>query len=417
MTRKTTRWRRALIVAAMLTLPLAAAVPAAAQAPAPTPAAASGPVRIGLILDMSGPYSMNTGIGSATAAKMAVADFGGRVLGRPVEVLVADSKNSSDRAAATARDWFGNQNVSAIMDVTGSSEALIVQAIANTRDRIVFEESADAERLSNEACTATSVHYGVDTHVIANTVGARLVEEGDKTWYFITVDYSFGFDLEHDTAAVIEAHGGQVLGNALYPLGTADFDSYLARAQQSGAKVIGLANGGADLDNTIREAANLHMISGPQVFAGLTTRITGVHALGLQLTQGMLLSEAFYWDSDDQARAWSKRFFAQVKAMPNSLQAAVYSATTHYLQAVARAGTLDTDTVMHMMEALPVNDFYGRGGRIRPDGVLVHDMRLFQVKTPAESHYPWDYYKLLATVPGNEAYLPLSQSRCPLVTQ
>lgn len=408
--------RLAFFVGAALLLGTAA-VPAAGQAPAaaPAPAGNNKPVRIGLLLDMSGPYSMNTGNGSATAARMAAADFGGRVLGRPIEVLIADTKNSSDHAAAVARDWFGNQDVAAIMDVTGSSEALIVQAIANTRNKIVIEASADAERLSNEACTPTAVHYGVDTHAIANTVGAKLVEEGDKTWYFLTVDYSFGFDLEHDTAAVVETHGGQVLGNALYPLGTADFESYLARAKQSEGKVIGLANGGADLDRTIREASRLHMISGPQVFAGLTMRITGVHALGLPLTQGMLLSEAFYWDSDDQTRAWSKRFFAETKAMPNSLQAAAYSATTHYLQAVARAGTLDTDTVMHMMQAMPVNDLYARGGHIRADGVLVHDMRLFQVKTPGESHHPWDYYKLLSTVPGNEAFLPLSKSRCPLI--
>jgi branched-chain amino acid transport system substrate-binding protein len=392
-----------------------AGVPAAAQAPAAD--AAPGPVKIGLILDMTGPYSMNTGIGSATAARMAVADFGGHVLGRPIDVLIGDSENSTDRAAAIARDWYDHQNVVAIMDVTGSSQALIVQAIANTRNKIVMQESADAARLSNEACTPTSVHYGIDTHVIANTVGAKVVEGGDKSWFFITVDNSFGFDLEHDTGAVVEGHGGQVLGNALYPLGTTDFEAYLARAQQSGAKVIGLVNAGADLDATLRRAAALGMVPGPQVFAGLALRITGVHALGLKLTQRMLLSEGIYWDLDDQVRAWAKRFYAQVKAMPNTPQAAVYSATTHYLQSVGRAGTLDTDTVMHMMEALPVNDFYAHNGHIRPDGVLVHDMHLFQVKTPAESRYPWDYFKLLATVPGNEAFVPLSQSRCPLVNQ
>ncbi|HTV90794.1 MAG TPA: ABC transporter substrate-binding protein [Stellaceae bacterium] len=395
---------------------LTAATAAAASAQAAAGAAAA-PVKLGLILDMTGPYSRNTGVGSATAARMAIADFGGHVLGRPIDVLIGDSKNSSDHAAALARDWLGPQGVTAIMDVTGSSEALIVQAIANTRDRIVMLESADAARLSNEACTATSVHYGIDTHAIANTVGAKLVEEGDKTWFFITVDYSFGFDLERDTAAIVEAHGGQVLGNALYPLGASDFESYLARAEQSGAKVIGLANGGGDLDNTIKDAARLGMVPGRQVLAGLALRIPGVHALGLATTQGMVLSVPFYWDLNDQTRAWSKRFFAKLGVMPDSLQAAVYSATMHYLEAVAHAGTLDAATVMRTMREMPIHDFYASDGYIRADGVMVHPMYLFQVKTPAQSRYPWDYFKLLATVPGDQAFLPLSQSKCPLVTQ
>jgi branched-chain amino acid transport system substrate-binding protein len=421
MTKKIRR-RSALFGAiAALLLTVATASPRAQPAPAPAgnAAAQQAPhrtVKIGLILDMSGPYSANTGIGSATAARMAVADFGGHVLGMPVDVLVADQHNSSARAASIARDWFDHQHVDAIMDVTGSSEALMVQAIANTRHKIVILNSAAAARLSNEACTATSIHYGIDTQAIANTVGAALVARGDKTWFFITVDYSFGYDLEHNTEAVVEAAGGQVLGGALYPLGATDFVSYLARAQQSGAKVIGLANGGADLDNTIKQAAKLGMIPGPQVFAGLAMRINGVHALGLATTQGMVLSDSFYWGLNEAARAWSKRFFARVKQMPNGAQAAVYSATTHYLQAVARAGTLDTATVTRMMRALPINDFYTHNGHIRDDGVMIHDMYLFRVKTPAESHYPWDYLKLIATVPGDRAFAPLSQSKCPLVT-
>jgi branched-chain amino acid transport system substrate-binding protein len=400
------------VIVAML-MSAAAAAPARAQAPQ----GAAGAVKLGLILDMTGPYSGNTGTGSATAARMAVADFGGRVLGRPIEMLTADTRNSSGHAASVARDWFDRQHVDAILDVTGSSEALIVQRIADTRDKIVMLESADAVRLSNEACTATSVHYGIDTHAIAGTVGAKLVDEGKKTWFFITVDYSFGFDLEHDMAAVVEAHGGQVLGNALFPLGAGDFESYLARARQSGAQVIGLASGGGDLDNTIRAAVRLGMIPGPQMMAGLALRLTGVHALGLATTQGMVLSEPFYWDSNDATRAWSQRFFAEAGAMPNTLQAAVYSATTHYLQAVTLAGTLDASSVMYMMRTLPIDDFYAHNGHIRGDGVMVHDIHLFQVKTPAESHYPWDYFKQLATVPGAQAFAPLSQSRCPLVRQ
>lgn len=376
--------------------------------------AAPAAVKLGLILDMSGPYSTTTGVGSATAARMAVEDFGGRVLGAPIEVLVADHHNSTDRAAAIARDWFGDQHVDAIMDVSGSSEALIVQAIANTRNKIVILNGPGAARLSNEACTATSVHYTFDTNAIARTVGDALLARGDKTWFFVTVDYSFGYDLEHDTEAVVEGHGGEVLGGALHPLGTEDFVSYLSRAQQSGAKVIGLANAGADLDNTIKTASGLGMVPGPQVFAGLAMRVSAVDTLGLGTTQGMMLSENFYWDANEQTRAWSRRFFNHVQAMPNSIQAGVYSATMHYLQAVARAGTVDTEVVMKAMRDMPIDDLFAHGGHIRRDGVMVHDMDLFQVKTPAESQYPWDYLKLVATVPGSEAFLPLKDSKCPL---
>jgi len=270
-------------------------------------------------------------------------------------------------------------------------------------------------RLTNEACTPNSVHYVYDTRSVAQTVGTALVTRGDKTWFFITVDYSFGYDLENNTAAVITQSGGQVLGHARYPLDSHDFGSYLARARESGAKVIGLANGGSDLADTIKQAARLGMIPGPQLFAGLVLRINGVHALGLETTQGMILSESFYWDLNDATRAWSKRFFERTQKMPNSLQAGVYSSTMHYLRAVASAGTDDTDPVMKAMRDTPINDFFANYGRIRADGVMVHDMRLFQVKTPSESHYPWDYLKLVARVPGDQAFVPLAQSKCPLV--
>ncbi len=386
-----------------------------AQQTGSTARISDGVVKIGLLLDMSGPYSDTTGVGSATATKMAIEDFGGRVLGAPIEVVVADHANRADRAAAITRDWFENQHVDAIMDVTGSSEALIVQAIAGTRHKIISLSSAVAERLSNEACTATSIHYAFDTHAIATAVGAVLVARGYDSWFFITVDYSFGYDLERDTIAVVQQHGGTVLGRARHPLDAHDFSSYLARARESRAKVIGLANGGTDQADAIRQAARMGMLQGPQLLAGLGLRINGVHSLGLETTQGMVLSESFYWDIDDATRAWSKRFFERVKKMPSSPQAGVYSSTMHYLQAVARAGTDETDAVMKMMRETPINDFFAHDGHIRADGVMVRDLRLFQVKTPAESHYPWDYYKLVATVPGNEAFAPLSQSKCPLV--
>jgi branched-chain amino acid transport system substrate-binding protein len=346
---------------------------------------------------------------------MAVEDFGGRVLGAPIEIVVGDHENRADRAAAITRDWFGNQHVDAIMDVTGSSEALIVQAIAGTRHKIISLSSAVAERLSNEACTATSIHYAFNTEAVAGAVGTALVARGYDSWFFITVDYSFGYDLERNTTAVVEQHGGTVLGHARHPLEAHDFGSYLARARESRAKVIGLANGGTDQAATIKQAARLGMLPGPQVFAGLGLRINGVHSLGLETTQGMVLSEGFYWDLDEATRAWSTRFFDRAKKMPSSPQAGVYSSTMHYLQAIARAGTDETDAVMKMMRATPINDFFAHDGHIRADGVMVRDLRLFQVKSPSESHYPWDYYKVVATVPGNQAFAPLSQSKCPLV--
>ena len=376
-----------------------------------------GVVKIGLILDLSGPYSENTGQGSATAAKMAVADFGGKVLGASIELLVADHKNSTDRAGSIARDWFDAQHVDAILDVSGSSEALLVQRIADTRHKIVSLSGPGADRLTNEACTATSVHYVFDTYSIAHTVGTALMDRGAKTWFFITVDNNFGYDLERNTTDVVVEKGGTVLGRARHPLDTADFSSYLARAQQSQAKVIGLADAGSDMANVITQAKKLGMIPGPQTFASLSLRITGVNGLGLDTTQGLVLGESFYWDQDDASRAWSKRFFDIVGKMPNSLQAGVYSSVTHYLKAVQTAGTDATDPVMNAIRAAPIDDFFTHGGQIRADGLMVHDMHLYQVKTPAESTYPWDYYKLVATIPADQAFAPLSKSKCPLVKQ
>jgi branched-chain amino acid transport system substrate-binding protein len=384
---------------------------------APAAEISDGVVKIGLILDLTGPYSENTGQGSAAAAKMAVADFGGKVFGAPIELLVADHHNGSDRAGAIARDWFDAQHVDAILDVSGSSEALIVQRIADTRHKIVSLSGPGADRLTNEACTATSIHYVFDTYSIAHTVGTALLEAGAKTWFFITVDNNFGYDLERNTVDVVTEKGGQVLGRARHPLDTADFSSYLARGQQSQAKVIGLADAGSDMANLIKQAKKLGMIPGPQTFAAMSLRITGVNGLGLETAQGLVLGESFYWDQDDASRAWSKRFFDIIGKMPNSLQAGVYSSVTHYLKAVQSAGTDATDPVMTAMRAAPIDDFFTHGGQIRADGLMVHDMHLYQVKTPAESKYPWDYYKLVATIPADQAFPPLSKSKCPLVKQ
>jgi branched-chain amino acid transport system substrate-binding protein len=339
------------------------------------------------------------------------------VLGAPIELVVADHHNSSDRAGAIARDWFDAQHVDAILDVGGSSEALIVQRIADTRHKIVSLSGPGADRLTNEACTATSVHYVFDTYSIAHTVGTALMDRGAKTWFFITVDNNFGYDLERNTIDVVTEKGGQVLGRARHPLDTADFSSYLARAQQSQAKVIALADAGSDMANVIKQAKKLGMIPGPQTFTAMSLRITGVNGLGLETAQGLVLGESFYWDQDDASRAWSKRFFDVVGKMPNSLQAGVYSSVTHYLKAVQTASTDTTDPVMNAMRAAPIDDFFTHGGQIRADGLMVHDMHLYQVKTPAESKYPWDYYKLVATIPADQAFPPLSKSKCPLVKQ
>ena len=386
-----------------------------AQSPALQPAIANGTVKLGLMLDRSGPYAAVTGKGSQTAAEMAIEDFGGKVLGAPIELVVADHHDNPDTAGAIARDWFDKQHVDAVLDVAGSSQALYVQRLADTRNRIAIFNAPGATRLTGEACTATSIHFTNDTYAIAHTLGRAIVSSGGDSWFFITADYSYGYDLENETAAVVKANGGTVLGHARHPLATGDFSAYLLQAKQSQAKIIGLADAGTDTTNVMRRAAAMGMVPGAQRFAGLSLRINQVHDLGLQTAQGMLLATAFYWDQDEASRAWSKRFFDRVGAMPNELQAGVYSSTTHYLRAVAKAGTDAAGPVMQAMRATPIDDFFARGGRIRADGVMVHDMYLYEVKTPTESHEPWDYLRLVTTIPGADAFLPLSESKCPLV--
>jgi branched-chain amino acid transport system substrate-binding protein len=398
--------------AAALAALLLGLAPALAQQ---NPAISDGVVKIGAILDMTGPYAANTGQGSVTAAQMAIEDFGGKVLGAPIELVTADTQNSTDHARTVARDWFEKDHVDAIMDVAGSSEALIVQAIGRARDKIVSLSAPAAIRLTNEACSPTGIHYTTDTYAIAHTLAPALVKAGGKSWYFITVDYGFGYDLEADTAAAVKAAGGQVLGQALHPLDATDFTSYLAQAKESNAKIIALANAGNDTLNAIKAAAAQHMIPGKQTIVALALRTNAIDTLGLQTAQGMMLAEPFYWDLNDQTRAWSKRFFAKVGRMPNSVQAGLYSSVLHYLKAIQSAGTDATDPVMAAMRALPVDDMFTHDGRIRTDGVMVHDMYLFQVKSPAESHYAFDDLKVVATTPGDQAFQPLSQSKCPLV--
>lgn len=373
-----------------------------------------GVVKLGLIEDMSGLYADITGTGSVTAAKMAVEDFGGKVLGAPIEVLSADHQNKPDIASATARQWFDTQQVDAILDVAASATALAAIDVAKANHKIIILNGPGAVRITNEACTSVSVHYAYDNYALSHGTGEAMVKAGYDTWFFITADYAFGHDLEQNTADVVTAHGGKVLGQVKVPLNTSDFSSALLQAQASGAKVIGLANAGGDTINSIKQAAEFGIVRGGQKLAGLLVFINDVNSLGLQAAQGMLLTNGFYWDRDDASRAWAQRFLKRVNKMPNMAQAGVYSSTLHYLQAIANAGTDETSAVVEKMKATPINDFFAQNGHIRVDGRMMHDMYLYEVKSPAESKGPWDFYKPVATIPADEAFMPLSQSRCPL---
>ena len=373
------------------------------------------PLKIGGILDMSSLYADITGPGSETAAKMAVEDFGGEVLGRKVEVLAADHLNKADLAANIARDMLDNQGVEMIYDVAASATALAAGEIAKARNKIIIFNGPGSVRLSNEACGPYTVHYVFDTFAQANVTGLAAVKSGLDTWFFLTADYAFGQDLEKDTTSVVVKSGGKVLGSVRHPLNTSDFSSFLLQAQASKAKVIGLANAGGDTINAVKQAAEFGLTKGGQKLSPLLAFVSDIDSVGLETAQGLLVAEAFYWDLNDDTRAFTKRFMARTKRVPTSAQAGVYSSVTHYLKAVKAAGTTDSDAVMKLMRATPIDDMFAKGGRIREDGRMVHDMYLFEVKKPSESKGKSDDYKLLATVPGNEAFQSLEASRCPLV--
>ena len=373
------------------------------------------PLKLGGILDMSGLYADITGAGSEMAAKMAVEDFGGEVLGRKIEIIAADHLNKADLAASIARDMLDNQGVEMLFDVAASATALAAGEIAKARNKIVIFNGPGSIRLSNEACGPYTVHYAYDTFTQANVTGLATVKAGLDTWFFLTADYAFGQDLEKDTTNVVLKNGGKVLGSVRHPLNTSDFSSFLLQAQSSKAKVIGLANAGGDTINAIKQAAEFGLTKSGQKLSPLLVFVTDIDSVGLETAQGLLLAEAFYWDLNDETRAFSKRFMERVKRVPTSAQAGVYSSVTHYLKAVKAAGTTDAAAVMKMMKDTPVNDFFAKNGKIREDGRMVHDMYLFEVKKPSESKGRWDDYKLLATIPGNEAFQSLELSRCPLV--
>jgi branched-chain amino acid transport system substrate-binding protein len=373
-----------------------------------------GVVKIGVLTDMTGAYSDLAGPGSLAAAQMAAEDFGGKVAGAKIVVVSADHQNKADVASNVARKWIDEEQVDVIVDLVSSSTALAVMPVAAAKKRITLLSGPGSDPITGDKCTPYNVHYTYDTYSMAHGTGNAVVASGGKAWFFITADYVFGRSLEEDTTAVVKASGGQVLGNVRAPFPTTDFSSYLLQAQSSGAQIIGLANAGADTINSIKQAHEFG-ITPKQSLAGLLVFLSDIHSLGLDNAKGMYLTTAFYWDRDDASRKWSKRFFERTKRMPTMVQAGVYSSVMHYLEAIKATGTDDADAVMKQMRDTPVNDFFAKDGRIGADGLHRHDMYLAQVKTPQESKQPWDYYKILKTIPTAQAFPPLSESKCPLV--
>jgi len=375
-------------------------------------------VRIGVLTDMTGYYSDLSGPGSALAAKMAAEDFGGKVAGKPIEVIAADHQLKADVASNTARKWFDEQKVDVVADLVSSSTALAVMPVANEKKRIALLSGPGTTAITGDKCNPYTIHYTYDNWALANGTGREVVDQGGKSWFFITADYAFGKSLEEDNSAVVKASGGKVLGSVRFPSpGTTDFSSYVLQAQSSGAQIIGLANAGADTVNSIK-AANEYGLTKSQKLAGLLIFISDIHSLGLQTAKGLYATTAFYWDRDEASRKWAKRFQShpdnRKKAMPTMVQAGVYSAVMHYLAAVKATGTDDSDTVMAKMKETPVNDFFAKNGRIGPDGLHRHDMYLVQVKTPEESKGPWDYYKILKTIPATQAFPTVEAQKCKL---
>lgn len=364
-------------------------------------------VKIGVLTDMSATYADLSGKGSALAAQMAAEDFGGKVLGKPIEIVSADHQNKPDIASNIANQWFDTENVDAITDLTTSSVALAVQEIARNKNRMTMVTGAATSDLTGPKCSPTGVHYAYDTYALANGTGGALVKDGGDTWYFITADYAFGHALERDTGNAVTAAGGKVLGNVRHPFPANDFSSFLLQAQASGAKVVGLANAGADTINSIKQAQEFGLVAGGQRLAGLLVFISDVHSLGLKTAQGLVITTGFYWDYNDETRAWSKRYGEKFGGrMPTMVQAGVYSAVMHYLKAIEAAKTDDAKVVAAKMRETPVNDMFAKNGKIRADGRMVHDMFLAQVKKPEESKGPYDYYKILRVIPGDEAFRP-----------
>ena len=373
-------------------------------------------VKIGVLNDQSGLYADLGGPGSVTAARMAAEDAGGMVLGKPIEIMFADHQNKADVGVAIARRWFENESVDMAIGFDNSSVALAVEQLAAEHNRIAIAGAVGSTAFTGKNCTRNEASWIYDSYALTTSLAKSTVAEGRDTWFFITVDYAFGHSLEADATAAVQAAGGKVLGSVRHPLNTSDFSSYLLQAQASGAKVVAFANGGGDMVNAVKQA-NEFGLTKKQSMVALLIFISDVQSMQLQAAQGLKFVTGFYWDRDDDSRAWSKRFFDKQGRMPTMAQASIYSAVRHYIKAIAAAGTDEARAVMVKMRELPVNDFYVKNGHVREDGRLVHDMLFAQVKTPAESGKPWDYYKVLNVIPGDQAFRPLAEGGCPLVAR
>ncbi len=396
--------------AAGLALLAGAATPALAE-----PAISDGVVKFGVLTDLSGPSADGTGKGSVVAAEMAIADFGGKVLGKPIELVFADHQSKTDIGMATARRWYDAEKVDVILDVPVSSIALGVQQLTRERNRVFLMMGPGSSELTGAACSPNGVQWVYNTYALANVAGKALVERGDNSWFFITADYTFGHMLEKDASAVVTAHGGKVLGSAKHPFNNNDFASQVVQAKNSGAKVVALADSGQDTQNVLKQAAEFGLAAGGQKLIALLFGITDVPGVGLDIAQGMMLTDAFYWDRDDETRAFAKRFHEKVGRMPTMMQAGVYSAVSHYLKAVDTAGTDEAKAAVAQMKKTKINDIFAKDGYIRDDGQMIHDMYLVQVKSPEQSKSKWDVYNIVATVPGEQAFQSLDKSACPLV--
>jgi branched-chain amino acid transport system substrate-binding protein len=379
------------------------------------PSLAQTAVKVGVLNDQSGPYSEYTGTGSVDAARMAIEDFGGKVLGQPIELVSGDHQNKPDTALSIAKRWLDTQGVDVIVDVPTSSVALAVQNLMREKKKIVLFSGAGTSELTGKACSPYGIHWTYDSYAIAHTPVRAAMQSGLKSWYFLTVDFAFGHALQRDATAAIEAAGGKVLGAVRHPFNMPDFAAALLTAKNANADIIGLANAGPDMINSLKQAKEFGLPGEGQKIASLLMTVVDVHGLGLGVTQGALLTESFYWDMNEASRAWSKRFFERNRKMPTMIQAGVYGSVTHYLKAVATSGSTDADVVMHAMRKSPINDMMTRDGLIREDGRVLREFYVFEVKAPAASKGPWDYYKLVRAVPAAEAAVPLGESQCELV--
>ncbi|CAD7031233.1 MULTISPECIES: ABC transporter substrate-binding protein [Pseudorhizobium] len=377
--------------------------------------ASDGKVKIGILNDQSGVYADFGGKSSVEAAKMAIEDFGGKVLDVPVELVDADHQNKPDIASNIARQWYDTEQVDAIMELTTSSVALAVQALSKEKKKINMVTGAATTDLTGKQCSPYGFHWAYDTHALAVGTGGALVKQGGDSWFFLTADYAFGYSLEEQTGTFVKSAGGNVVGAVRHPLATNDFSSFLLQAQSSGAKVIGLANAGLDTANAIKQAAEFGITAGGQNLAALLFTLAEVHGLGVEAAQGLTLTEGYYWNLDDQSREFGKRFFERTGKMPNMVHAGTYSSVMQYLKAIEKAGTDETEAVAKALHEMPVDDFFARNGKVGANGRMIHDMYLLQVKKPGESDEPWDYFNVLSTIPGDEAYIDPAKSGCELV--